>query len=156
MRASRLVSLVLLLQNRGRMTAAELAAALEVSERTVYRDAEALSGAGVPLYADRGAGGGYRLVDGYRTRLTGLTGGEAEAVALAGLPDAAAEVGWGAEMAAAELKLLAALPEELAERADRVRSRFHLDAPGWWRAPEDTPHLSAVAAAVWEQRTVDA
>ncbi|GAB3458817.1 YafY family protein [Streptomonospora sediminis] len=155
MRASRLVLLVLLLQNRGRMTAAELAAALEVSERTVYRDVEALSGAGIPLYADRGAGGGYRLVGGYRTRLTGLTSGEADSLFLSGLPGAAAELGLGAEMAAADLKLLAALPDELRERAERVRSRFHLDAPGWWRRAEAAPHLSAIAAAVWNQRTID-
>ncbi|MUL40502.1 WYL domain-containing protein [Streptomonospora sp. PA3] len=155
MRASRLVSLVLLLQNRGRMTAAELAAALDVSERTIYRDVEALSAAGIPLYADRGTGGGYRLVAGYRTRLTGMTSGEAGALVLAGLPDAAAQLGLGAEMAAADLKLLAALPAELRERAERVRSRFHLDAPGWWREAEETPQLSAVAAAVWDQRTID-
>ncbi|MFD0802442.1 helix-turn-helix transcriptional regulator [Streptomonospora algeriensis] len=155
MRASRLVSLLLLLQNRGRMTAAELASALEVSERTIYRDAEALSGAGIPLYADRGAGGGYRLVEGYRTRLTGLTSGEAGSLFLSGLPDAAAQLGLGAEMAAADLKLLAALPQELHRGAERVRARFHLDAPGWWRRAEETPHLSAIAAAVWDQHTLD-
>ncbi|GAB3473021.1 helix-turn-helix transcriptional regulator [Nocardiopsis coralliicola] len=154
MRADRLLSFLLLLQNRGRMTAAELATALECSERTVYRDAEALGAAGVPLYAERGTGGGYRLVDGYRTRLTGFTGAEADSLFLSGLPGPAGALGLGSEMALAQLKLLAALPEEMAERADRVRSRFHLDATAWWRSPRGTPHLAALADAVWRERTV--
>jgi predicted DNA-binding transcriptional regulator YafY len=154
MRASRLVSLLLLLQSRGRMTAAQLAAELEVSVRTVYRDVESLHEAGIPLYGDAGHRGGYQLLDGYRTRLTGLNADEAQALFLSGLPGPAAELGLGPVLAAAQLKLLAALPPGLGEQVSRMQSRFLLDAPGWYSAADEVPLLPAVANAVWESRAV--
>jgi predicted DNA-binding transcriptional regulator YafY len=153
-KSSRLLSILLLLQTRGRMTAAQLAEVLEVSVRTVYRDVEALSTAGVPLYGDAGHAGGYRLLDGYRTRLTGLTTDEAEALFLAGAPGPAAELGLGPYLAAAQLKVRAALPAELREHADRISGRFHLDAPGWYTDADETPFLHTVADAVWHNRVL--
>ncbi len=155
MRASRLVNLLLLLQARGPQTSAQLAGELEVSVRTVYRDVEALALAGVPIYAERGPAGGVRLVDGYRTRLTGLTSEEAEGLFLSGLPGPAAQLGLGTVVAAARLKVLAALPPELRTRATRIQSRFHLDAPGWFQQAEPLPSLELLAAAVWESRDVE-
>lgn len=154
MRASRLLSVLLLLQSRGRLTAEQLADELEVSVRTIYRDIDALSEAGVPVYADRGRSGGYQLLGGFRTRLTGLTEPEAQALALAGLPTAAAELGLGTTLAAAQLKLTAALPAELRERASTVAQRFYLDVPGWFRDVESPEHLPALADAVWNDRAV--
>ncbi len=154
MRASRLLSLLLLLQTRGRMTAKQLADELEVSVRTIYRDAEALSAAGVPLYGDAGHTGGYQLLGGYRTRLTGLTAAEAETLFLSALPGPAAELGLGTVLAAATLKLRAALPASLRENADRISERFYLDAPGWYRRPDEVPFLPFVASAVWDRQVV--
>jgi predicted DNA-binding transcriptional regulator YafY len=154
-KSSRLLSILLLLQTGGRTTAAQLAAELDVSVRTVYRDIESLTAAGVPLYADAGHSGGYRLIDGYRTRLTGLSAGEAEALFLSGVPGPATELGLGGALAAARLKLRAALPPELRAQADRMRSRFHLDAPGWYAEDDDVPHLRQVADAVWESRVLE-
>ena len=155
MRAARLVQLLLLLQVHGKLTASQLAERLEVSVRTIYRDLEALSAAGVPVFTEAGPGGGCMLVDGYRTRLTGLTADEAEALALAGLPGAAADLGLGTVLAAAQLKVDAALPPELRRRAVRVRERFHLDAPGWFHGSDDVPHLATLALGVWDERRVE-
>ncbi|MFC9283959.1 helix-turn-helix transcriptional regulator [Streptomyces collinus] len=154
MRAARLVSLLLLLQNRGRSTADELAQELGVSVRTVYRDVTALNSAGIPVYGDGGHGGGYQLVGGYRTRLTGLHADEAESLFLAGLPGAADDLGLGEVLAAAQLKLTAALPPPLRDRAGRIRERFHLDALGWYREQDSPPVLVALAGAVWDQRRI--
>jgi predicted DNA-binding transcriptional regulator YafY len=148
-RASRLVSIILLLQARGRLTAAQLAKELEVSVRTVYRDVESLHAAGIPLYGDAGHQGGYQLLDGYRTQLTGLSAQEAKALALSGLPGPAAELGLGSVLAVAQLKVQAALPPALAEQLGATAQRFHLDAAGWYAQAEDAPFLPAVADAVW-------
>ncbi|MFI8850027.1 helix-turn-helix transcriptional regulator [Streptomyces sp. NPDC053499] len=155
MSAGRLLSVLLLLQSRGRMSARGLADELGVSVRTAYRDVARLQAAGVPVYAEPGRGGGYQLVDGYRTRLTGMSEGEARALFFAGLPGPAADLGLAAEVTAARLKLLAALPTGLREEAARTAAVFHLDAPGWYREPEQTPYLPLFVDAVSTQRAVD-
>jgi predicted DNA-binding transcriptional regulator YafY len=151
MRASRLLSILTTLQARGRVTAPELADECEVSLRTIYRDVDALSAAGIPVYSERGSAGGYRLLDGYRTRLNGLSAQEAAALFMTGLSGAAADLGLGAVMVAAQNKLLAAMPAEMRAGAEQMRQRFHLDAPAWFAQPEQPAHLPLVAGAVWDQ-----
>ncbi|MGN9793236.1 helix-turn-helix transcriptional regulator [Streptomyces sp. OZ13] len=155
MSAGRLLSVLLLLQSRGRMSARGIAGELGVSVRTAYRDLARLQAAGVPVYAEPGPGGGYQLLDGYRTRLTGMSEGEARALFFAGLPGPAADLGLAAEVTTARLKLLAALPTGLREEASRTAAVFHLDAPGWYREPERTPHLPLFVDAVLTRRAVD-
>jgi predicted DNA-binding transcriptional regulator YafY len=154
MRASRLLSLMMLLQTRGRMSAEALAEELEVSVRTVYRDVDQLSAAGVPVYADIGRNGGFALLEGWRTRLTGLTAPEARALFLSGLPGPAGELGLGDEVQAAELKLLAALPADWQDEARRMSSRFHLDPKGWFASGHKPDYLKLVADAVWTDRRI--
>ncbi|RDG34489.1 helix-turn-helix transcriptional regulator [Streptomyces corynorhini] len=156
MRAARLIKMVLLLQSRPSMTAGELARELDVSERTITRDAQALSEAGVPVYADRGRTGGYRLVGGYRTRLTGLARGEAEALFLSGVPGALREMGLDDVSSAARLKVSAALLPSLRDASDSAAQRFHLDAPGWYHEPRTPELLPLVAEAVWSDRLLRA
>ncbi len=154
MRASRLLSLLMLLQSRGRVSAQTLAEALEVSVRTIHRDVDELSASGVPIWADRGRLGGFQLQPGWRTRVDGLTAPEAQAIFLSGLPGPAAELGLGEAMASAQLKLLAALPDGWREDARRVSARFHLDPAGWFQGPSANDHLPAIAQAVWSERCV--
>lgn len=154
MRASRLLSILIMLQMRGRLSAEALAQEFEVSIRTIYRDIDQLSAAGVPVYAERGRAGGFELHEGYRTRLTGLTHSEAEVLLLAGAGGAAADLGLGAEAAAAQLKLLASLPPESGASAQRVASRFHLDPAPWYARIEPPGVLPALAAAVWQDQRV--
>lgn len=154
MRASRLLSIMILLQLRQRLTADELAEEFEVSVRTIYRDIDALSAAGVPVYGDRGPGGGFQLLDGYRTKLTGLDASEAEAMLLIGLPEEAQAMGLGDAAARARNKLLAALPKAGSEDANRIAGRFHLDTSDWYRAARPTPFLSRIARAVLDRRVL--
>jgi predicted DNA-binding transcriptional regulator YafY len=153
--ASRLLSVLLLLQSRGRLSAQGIADEVGVSVRTAYRDLARLQAAGVPVYAEPGRGGGYQLLDGYRTRLTGMSEGEARALFFAGLPGPAADLGLAAEVTTARLKLLAALPTQLREEAARTAAVFHLDAPGWYREPEQAPYLPLFVDAVLTRRAVD-
>ncbi len=149
------MQLVLRLQHRrGKATAATLAAELGVSVRTIYRDVEALSLAGIPVYTESGPGGGIRLLDGYETRLTGLSADEAGALGLAGVPAAAAQLGLGSLLVAAQAKVDAALPAELRQRAVRLRERFHAALPGWFERPADVPALGPLSGAVWEGRRI--
>jgi predicted DNA-binding transcriptional regulator YafY len=150
MRASRLLSILMRLQARGRLTAAAMAEELEVSERTIYRDIDQLSSAGIPVIADRGREGGFKLAEGFRTELTGLTESEAETLFLAGLPGPMAELGLAELMAVTRTKLLAALPA--GARAERMAARFHLDAAGWFREGDAVTLLPTVARAVWNAR----
>jgi predicted DNA-binding transcriptional regulator YafY len=152
MRASRLLSILTTLQAKGHVTAQALAAECEVSLRTIYRDMDALSAAGIPIYSVQGSSGGYRLLDGYRVRLNGLSSTEAETLFLAGLTREAADLGLGAVAASARAKLLAALPEAM--RSGAMRTRFHFDAPAWFAEAETLNRLPAVADAVWNQRPI--
>ena len=152
MRADRLISLLILLQTQGRMTARELAETLEVSERTIYRDMDALSAAGVPVYAERGPGGGCALLDSYRTNLTGLTQDQVCALFMLSIPAPLADLGVSKELKAALLKLAAALPSDHRRDAEHSQQRIHLDAAGWFQPEEPVPHLRTIQAAVWQDR----
>jgi predicted DNA-binding transcriptional regulator YafY len=152
MRADRLLSILMLLQARGRITARQLACELEVSERTIYRDLDALSAAGVPVYAERGPGGGCALLEGYRTTLTGLTQDQVRALFMLSIPAPLAELGVSQDLRAALQKLAAALPVARRGEEERVRQRIHLDPVGWPEREEPVPFLRAVQQAVWEDR----
>jgi predicted DNA-binding transcriptional regulator YafY len=152
MRADRLLSLLMLLQSRGRMTARELAEQLEVSERTIYRDMEALGIAGIPVCAERGPGGGCFLIDGYQTKLTGLNEAEIRALFLFKMARPLADLGLSKALNDAMLKLSAALPVEQRSDAEQVRQRIHLDMEDWQQNAPSVPHLQTIQEAVWHDR----
>jgi predicted DNA-binding transcriptional regulator YafY len=150
MRADRLLSLLMLLQSRGSLKARELAKELEVSERTIYRDIDALGAAGVPIYGEPGPEGGYALVDSYRTNLTGLTEGEVRALFMLSIPAPLMDLGVSQELRAALLKLSAALPAARRGDEERVRQRFYIDSTWWRQREEPVPHLGTIHQAVWQ------
>ncbi len=155
MRTSRLLSLLILLQLRGGANADTLAREFEVSVRTIYRDIDRLAAAGVPVYADRGPGGGFRLLEGYRTRLTGLAADEAEALCLIGMPGPAQALGMGDAAADAAHKMMASLPDAGGALAVRMRERFHLDPVDWY-CEDDTPIvLRPIARAVLDRTELE-
>jgi predicted DNA-binding transcriptional regulator YafY len=152
MRADRLLSMLMLLQDRGTLTAGKLAAELEVSERTIYRDMDALSTAGVPVYAERGPGGGCSLIDSYRTDLTGLTRDEVRALFMLSIPTPLAELGVDQDLKAALLKLSAALPEVYRPEGIRVRQRIHLDPTAWFHQEIQVPHMHTIQQGLFQDQ----
>jgi len=154
-RADRLLSLLMLLQTRGRMTAARLAEELEVSKRTVYRDLYALRVAGFPVYTERGPGGGCRLEETFRNRLTGLNESETQALFMTNIPAPLVELGIAPSLKGALLKLAAALPAGREGAQERVRQRIHLDPLPWSYTAQPPPHLATLHRAAFDDRLVD-
>jgi predicted DNA-binding transcriptional regulator YafY len=149
------VSLVLLLQARGRVTARELAVELEVSVRTVYRDLEALSAAGVPVVAEPGPGGGCRLMEDYRFPLRGLRPDEAEALLILGIPDALRDLGLDGAVAAGhrQIRVTSGLGHPPG-RPGAGAALVHLDMPRWFRGHDRVPHLRDLATALRRHQQV--
>jgi predicted DNA-binding transcriptional regulator YafY len=152
MKSGRLLEMLLLLQARGAFTAAELAERLEVSPRTVYRDAEALSSAGVPIYTERGRAGGIRLLPGYRTDVTGLTQDEARALFVLTTGGAQEDLGLGTAARSAILKVMRAVPEPFRPAATATSQRILVDPAGWMRSPDPVGALGVLQAAVFTDR----
>jgi predicted DNA-binding transcriptional regulator YafY len=152
MRADRLLSMMLMLHAKGRMTAQDLAGNLEVSERTIYRDIEALSMAGVPVYTQTGTNGGIYLDEHYRISLTGLSASEVKSLFLANASQPLADLGLGAAVEETLLKLFAALPSRQQDEAQRMQQRFYIDAANWFQIVEASSFLPVLEQAVWESR----
>ncbi len=155
MRADRLVAIMLLLQAHGQLTVSDLAERLEVSERTIRRDLDGLSGAGVPVYAQRGRGGGWALLGGHRIDLSGLTSEEAQALFMVAGPNALVGVGVDPGVKSALRKLLAALPAPFREQASAAGSAVLVDPVGWGRSSDQPAHLADLRNAVLAGFQVD-
>jgi predicted DNA-binding transcriptional regulator YafY len=155
MRAERLISLLMALQRSGRQTAGELAVRLEVSMRTIFRDVDALSGMGVPVYTEPGRGGGIRLIEGYSSDLTGLSSGEAEALALIASPASMGSSDLATPTRTALDKLAAAVPSMHQLRAQHARGRMLFDTKAWFRASVASPFLDQLRASVWSDECIE-
>ncbi|MFL6549263.1 MAG: helix-turn-helix transcriptional regulator [Povalibacter sp.] len=155
MRAERLISLLMALQRGGRQTAGELASRLEVSMRTIFRDIDALSAMGVPVYSEPGRGGGIRLMEGYSSDLTGLSSGEAEALALIASPASIGTSQLAAPSRTALDKLAAAVPSMHQLRAQHARGRMLFDTKAWFRASVASPFLDQLRACVWNNQCIE-
>jgi predicted DNA-binding transcriptional regulator YafY len=154
MRADRLISIVMLLQAHEKMTADELAQELEVSTRTVYRDILALNIAGIPIYTNRGPGGGIALVESYRTTLTGMSEDETKALFMLSIPQSLEELGVGKTLRSALLKLSAALPMRQQETQIHTQQRIYLDSTSWEEPTKPSPHLGIIHQAVWRDKQI--
>ena len=152
MQSDRLLSLLFLLEAGGRQSARALAGELEVSKRTIYRDIDALSAAGVPVYAERGRNGGCELLPGYRTDLTGLTVSEARALFVFAGRAGPSQLGLESDLRSAFRKLLAGLPERQRPEAVRAQERVVIDPTGWMKADDESPLLGRVQEAIWSDR----
>ena len=155
MRADRLLAILLMLQNRGQITAQRLADELEVSVRTIYRDIDALSVAGVPVYTDRGPGGGISILDSYQTDLSGLTEEEIRALFLLTIPTPLAELGLTQQLKGALLKLRASLPITGNISINSTQQRLHIDWVGWQSDNKNSPHLLSLQEGVWHNRLIN-
>ncbi len=154
MRADRLISIMLLLQVHNRLTARDLADRLEVSERTIHRDMEALSTAGIPVYAERGVGGGWSLVEGYETNLTGLSDAEIQTLFLSKPERLLTDLGLQAASESAMNKLLASLPAMQRRDAEYLQQRVHIDVNGWSNTRDTVTYLPLLQEAIWQERKV--
>jgi predicted DNA-binding transcriptional regulator YafY len=153
MKSGRLLAMLLMLQSKGRSSAREIAEELEVSQRTVYRDLDALSAAGVPVHAERGVQGGIVLAAGYRKALTQFGEDEIRALFIAG-ESALADIGLADGRVRALEKLAGALPDAQRRAAHMMRSRIYVDQRRWWQAAQPREHLATLRRAIWEDRRV--
>ena len=150
MRADRLLNIMMLLQTRGKLTTQALADGLEISRRTVLRDIEALSIAGVPIYTESGHGGGIYLDEKYRVSLTGLQEAELRSLFVSTMPGPLADIGLGLAAESSLLKLFAALPTAHQGEVERMRQRMHLDPTGWWPSSDSLSFLNDLLNAVYQ------